>query len=256
MRSRTAEKVPANYLVAKNERLLAVAQGDQLMEYFNCKGCHVIDGQGGLVRDSYLEDDLYKAPPILQQEGWRVQPEWLFGFLRDPSQKLRPWLDIRMPTFPLGDDRRTNLVRAFAARSNVIYPYLSVKVEAPKGKELQEVKAMVNEQLSCFKCHTAGEAPPDQDKASLAPNLELAKYRLRPDWVEAWLRNPQSLQEGTRMPNFFTPDNFDQVMYPNYFGGSQERQIKALRDYVMTLPDTPPGKPQAKVTTRPQKKKR
>jgi hypothetical protein len=88
----------------------------------------------------------------------------------------------------------------------------------------------------------------------LAPNLELAKRRLRPDWVEAWLRNPQALQEGTRMPNFFTPENFSTVMYPKYFGGSQERQIRALRDFVMTLPDTPATKPQA--TAKPPAKKK
>jgi hypothetical protein len=44
-------------------------------------------------------------------------------------------------------------------------------------------------------------------------------------------------------------------MYPKYFGGSQERQIRALRDFVMTLPDTPATKPQA-TAKPPQKKKR
>jgi len=56
------------------------------------------------------------------------------------------------------------------------------------------------------------------------------------------------------MPNFFTPDNFSTVMYPKYFGGSQERQIRALRDFVMTLPDAKTGKPQA--TSKPTAKKK
>ncbi len=57
------------------------------------------------------------------------------------------------------------------------------------------------------------------------------------------------------MPNFFTPDNLSTVMYPKYFGGSQERQIQVLRDYMMTLPDAGAGKPQA-TAKRPPKKKR
>jgi len=246
LKSRYTEKIPYAYLAGRDERRAAIATGDQTIEYYNCKGCHIVDGQGGAIRDIFAEDDIYKAPPLLQQEGWRVQPDWLFSFVEDPSNKLRPWLDVRMPTFPFTDEKATTLVRFFSASANVPYPYVSVRL-SPPAKEVSEAKAMVDEQLKCFKCHTAGAATGEQDPASLAPNLELAKHRLRPDWVEAWLKNPQVLQDGTRMPNFFTPDNFETVMYPNYFGGSQLKQIRALRDFVMTLPDTAASKPQASV---------
>lgn len=255
LKSRYSEKIPYSYLADADERHAAIAHGDQLIDYYNCRGCHVIDFQGGAIRDTYAEDDLWKAPPLLQQEGWRVQPDWMFGFLHDPSGKLRPWLDVRMPTFPLTDAKATTVVQSFSARANVPYPYITAKVPDLSPKNLTEVKAMVYDQLKCFKCHTAGSPSADQDPASLAPNLELAKRRLRPDWVEAWLKNPQALQEGTRMPNFFTPENFSTVMYPKYFGGSQERQIQALRDFVMTLPDTTATKPQA-AAKPPAKKKR
>jgi cytochrome c2 len=253
LKSRYTEKIPSAYLAGRDDRRVAIAAGDQTIEYYNCRGCHVIDGQGGGIRDIFAEDDISKAPPLLQQEGWRVQPDWLFGFLEDPSNKLRPWLDVRMPTFPFTDDKATTLVRSFAANANVPYPYVSIRLPPPTGQELQEVKAMVYDQLNCFKCHTAGKPSKDQDVASLAPNLELAKHRLRPDWVEAWLRNPQALQDGTKMPNFFTPETPEQVMYPKYFGGSQERQIKALRDFVMTLPDINVSKPQAARAAPPRR---
>ncbi len=246
LKSRTAEKVPPSYLLTSNERLTAMAHGEQTVEYYNCKGCHVINGQGGWVRDTYLEDDLAKAPPILQAEGWRVQPDWLFGFLRDPSNKLRPWLEIRMPTFPFADEQATSLVKSFAAHDKVPFPYVSVRVTPPQGAAMDETKAMVAE-LRCYACHTSGEPAPGQDRSSLAPNLQLAKHRLRPDWVAAWLKNPQSLQEGTKMPSFFNPDDFTSAMYPKYFGGSQEKQIEMIRDYIMTLPDGPVSKPQASI---------
>ncbi len=243
LKSRTTDRVPHAFLASKNERLTARAKGEQVIEYYNCKGCHVIDFEGGDIRDTYPEDQLANAPPILQQQGWRVQPEWFFDFLKDPSQRLRPWLDVRMPTFPLSDDNATAIVRGLSAKATLPpdgrpapYPYVSLDSKVLQGKELEEAQALFNE-LRCLSCHTTGELLPGQDRSSAAPNLLLAKKRLRPDWVAAWLTNPQSLQEGTKMPSFFTGDDLSAVMYPNYFGGSQARQIEALRDYVMMLPD-------------------
>ncbi|MGQ0508270.1 MAG: c-type cytochrome [Myxococcaceae bacterium] len=238
LKSRISGEVPLAYRPMADERRLAVAKGDQTIEYFNCRGCHVVDGRGGEIRDIFAEDDIYKAPPLLQQEGWRVQPDWLFAFLQNPANKLRPWLDVRMPTFPLNDERATTLIKGFAASSNVPYPFVSVRVKQMGGAELAEAQALFTE-LKCLSCHTTGELRAGQDPSSAAPNLLVAKHRLRPDWVASWIKNPQSLQEGTRMPSFFTPDDMGTVMYPKYFGGSQERQIEALRNYVMTLNDGP-----------------
>ena len=44
------------------------------------------------------------APPLLTPEGAKVQPDWLYAFLQAPIT-IRPWLDVRMPTFGLDDGR-------------------------------------------------------------------------------------------------------------------------------------------------------
>ncbi len=79
-------------------------QGRNLVQRRNCVGCHIIEGDGGdylkLVADPSL------GPPMLTPEGARVQPDWLYAFLRGPIT-IRPWLDVRMPTFGL-DDRNLN----------------------------------------------------------------------------------------------------------------------------------------------------
>src|SRR5262249_42296719 len=48
----------------------------------------------------YKDDSgaLSALPPPLIREGERVQPEWLFGFLRDPP-RVRPSTILRMPKF-------------------------------------------------------------------------------------------------------------------------------------------------------------
>ena len=240
LKSRTGDKVPAAYLVAKNDSRVAMAQGDQVMEYFNCRGCHVVDGQGGNIRDIFTDDDLFRAPPILQSEGWRVQPGWLFGFLNDPSDKLRPWLDVRMPTFPLGDDRATKVVKGFSATADKPWPYVSVHPAKRAASEMTEAKALFDN-LRCVSCHIVGTMRPDQDPQSAAPNLVRAKTRLRPDWILGWLKNPQALQDGTRMPSFFQADDMSAKPYPNFFGGDQAQQIEALRDYVVSLGEPAPA---------------
>ena len=54
------------------------------------------------------------TPPVLYGEGKKVQGTWLFDFLEEPVA-LRPWLDVRMPTFKMTEDEATVLSRYFAA---------------------------------------------------------------------------------------------------------------------------------------------
>ncbi|MHB8873003.1 MAG: c-type cytochrome [Myxococcaceae bacterium] len=235
LKSRTGDRVPPSYGLARNERITSQAKGEQVIDQYACRNCHLIGGTGGALRDSFRVEDLAKlAPPTLQSQGWRTQPDWLFEFLKDPSLSMRPWLTVRMPTFPLSDAQDTALVRGFAAADDVPYPYVTAEVKPLKGEQLVEASALF-QKLKCMTCHPVGKPAPEADRAALAPNFLLAPKRLRPDWVVAFIKTPQSLQEGTRMPAFFNTDDFEAVMYPQYFGGSQQKQIEVLADYLMTL---------------------
>ena len=98
-------------------------------------------------------------------------------------------------------------------------------------------------ELKCTSCHVIGKLAPNQDPASAAPNFLLAKSRLRPDWILAWLKNPNALLEGTKMPSFW---DFSDEAHPTSpsktFNGDSRMQIDALRDYLMHLePKMVPG---------------
>jgi hypothetical protein len=86
--------------------------------------------------------------------------------------------------------------------------------------------------LKCQQCHVLGAIPRDQPAANLAPDLRIAHERLQPEWVLAWLRHPDAILPGTRMPTFW-PE------YPKSFYAPLDRnadaQIRALRDHVMNL---------------------
>jgi mono/diheme cytochrome c family protein len=53
-------------------------------------------------------------PPPLVREGERVQPQWLYKFLRDPFA-VRPWTVLRMPRFNMSEDEARTLVDYFGA---------------------------------------------------------------------------------------------------------------------------------------------
>ena len=79
----------------------------------------------------------------------------------------------------------------------------------------------------------------------LAPDLTLAKKRLKPDWVVEWIKNPEALQPGTLMPGFF-PEG--QSPAPDILGGDSSKQIEAIRDYLFGY-ETTPAEPKAAETS-------
>ncbi|MDG6027879.1 MAG: c-type cytochrome [Candidatus Brocadia sp.] len=179
------------------------------------------------------------VPPLLHGEGKKVQPEWLFGFLKEPFD-LRPWLDIKMPTFSLPVEEATGLARFFAERENETYPfeyifetkkeYLAAKEAMSPGYLLAAKRLFESKDINCILCHVKGEKMPEGDKTGWAPDLMLAKRRLKPVWIKRWLLDPQSIQPGTKMPKFFREGEFQ-----DYIPGTPEEQAEAMKDYLMNL---------------------
>ncbi len=174
----------------------------QVYERYKCYACHRFNGYGGTLA------------PDLSFEGSRAQKKWIAEFLKNP-QTIRPTLTLRMPQFNMSDKDA-----AIAAE------YLSLAVQNPDvdpdsvvtrqftpamvslGKQLYEVK------YQCQSCHTIGGTG-----GYVGPNLNNAGNWLTPAWIEAWLRNPQSLQADTIEPR----RNFT------------VEEIHALTAYLLTL---------------------
>jgi mono/diheme cytochrome c family protein len=211
-----------------------LVSGRTLVHRRNCVGCHVIEGSGGdyvkLVADSSL------GPPMLTPEGARVEPEWLYAFLRSPIS-IRPWLSVRMPTFGLDDTNLNGVIRYFGSISNTIGPFQTHQI-VPAANQLAAGKQLFD-LLRCQQCHVLGTIPKDQPTANLAPDLRMASDRLNPDWIEEWLKKPSDILPGTRMPAFWP--EYPKSFYP-HLGGNAEAQIRAIRDYLLTLRGGPSPK--------------
>jgi len=184
-----------------------IAEGWWLVKQYNCVGCHQVQNQGGTIRSmpGYAGAKQAFAPPILNGEGTRVQPNWVADFLRNPYT-LRPWLAVRMPTFHLTDSEATKIARFFSALNGHKTPYIAPHYAELDAEKKEQAANMIT-QLGCFKCHVTNETDvnslPEDEKAGLAPNLVLTRTRLKPSWVLRWLQDPQGMMPGTKMPTFF-----------------------------------------------------
>jgi mono/diheme cytochrome c family protein len=187
--------------------------GRTLVAYYNCQGCHRLEGNGGAIIQHLARATL--APPSLEGEGARVQPSWLVGFLQRPSV-LRPWFSIRMPDYGLSQQEATVLTRYLAALAD-----LSNADEPIPGASPAEVTRGLQRfaSLQCIQCHAASadaKPPPGIDPADLAIDLGLAKKRLRPSWIPRFIARPKTVAgEQSRMPAiFYTADGAPKVDDP------------------------------------------
>jgi mono/diheme cytochrome c family protein len=233
--SRTEQRIPNKYLAAHGAQTENIVNGQRLVQYYNCVGCHSIEGKGGYIRALYTDNPTF-APPILNGEGAKVQPDWFYGFLKKPIQ-LRPWLQLRMPTFGLSDEEVNTAVDYFAALAKLEVPYVYVdRSKIPLEYIAAGKTLMSGDYFACFSCHQQGDQKPEGPPEGWAPDLALAKHRLMPEWIIRWIHDPQKLMPGTKMPSFY-PGGPDDILE-----GNEDRQIEAIRDYLMVL-----GEPEEQV---------
>jgi mono/diheme cytochrome c family protein len=221
-------KVGHRYQADQGLRTQQVVEGRRLMQQYNCVGCHEIEKRGGFIR-KYYQENVALAPPPLTRQGEKVQSQWFFGFLKAPIP-LRPWLDVRMPTFGFSDDHATQLVNYFNGLSKVEQPYAYIDDKKILAEHIDAAKILISKDyFNCFSCHMQGAKTPEGPKEGWAPDLTMARQRLNPNWILKWLKDPQKVQPGTKMPSFY-PGGPDNVL-----GGKEDLQIEALRDYLMSI---------------------
>jgi cytochrome c2 len=243
----TKERIP----LAAQRRLdgdeQAAEAGWRLVREYNCRGCHQVGETGGSIQ-AVIKDQLESAggdvlqagalsPPMLYNagskigQGSRTHTPWLHDFLKDPSEEVRPWLEVRMPSFDFTEQQLNTLTRYFAALDRVPYPYEPEPVITPvmvaTGKDLFD-------RWQCVRCHVVAGKLPDQDPVNMAPDLAKVPDRLRADWLTQWLKEPSRIQPGTRMPASFPEDPAENA-FPEILGGDQMKQIEAVRAYRLTL---------------------
>ena len=131
------DEIPSTKLPARSERNMAIESGEKLIRQYNCQGCHSIDGDGGAIQPTVaswlreIADEatsetgycLSFAPPMLDTEGRKVQPDWLLNFFKNPTM-IRPNLAVRMPTYKMmSDDNWNTIIKYFQLKDGQTLSY-------------------------------------------------------------------------------------------------------------------------------------
>jgi len=128
-------------------------------------------------------------------------------------------------------------VRFFQALARQPFPYIPEEIPVLTTKETEMARSLFSSTAApCLKCHATGD--PAHDRIATAPNFLQARGRLKPDWMERWIIDPQAIsrappcfrpvQEGERPLGFLRSDS---VLVPGY----DKDQTKLLVDYILQL---------------------
>jgi cytochrome c551/c552/transcription termination factor NusB len=240
--------LPVTYQYKPLDYRKDIQEGWWVVRKYNCMGCHqLIPGQKtSLMTLARYQDAQEQLPPKLLTEGARVDPQWLLHFLTNPSLSdtdtnrngIRSYLQVRMPTFSFSENELGKLVRFFQALSRQPFPYIPEQRPMLTAKEADMARSLFSSPAApCLKCHATGD--PAHDRTATAPNFLQAKGRLKPDWVERWIIDPQAISPGTSMPSgLFKRENNRWTFSgptPSSFNGYDKDHTKLLVEYIFQL---------------------
>ncbi len=242
--------LPASYQYRPLDYRRDIQEGWWVVKKYNCMGCHqLLPGQKtSLMAMARYQgpDGQEQLPPKLLTEGARVEPQWLLHFLTNPALNttdinrngVRPYLQVRMPTFSFSENELGKLVRFFQALARQPFPYIPDETPVLTAKETEMARSLFSSPAApCLKCHATGD--PAHDRTATAPNFLQAKGRLKADWVERWIIDPQAISPGTSMPSgLFKRENKRWVFAgptPSSFQGYDKDHTKLLVDYILQL---------------------
>jgi len=240
--------LPISYQYKPLDYRRDIQEGWWIVRKYNCMGCHqLIPGQKtSLMALPRYQEAQEQLPPKLLTEGARVDPQWLLRFLANPSLSdndtnrngIRPYLQVRMPTFSFSENELGKLVRFFQALSQQPFPYIPEQRPMLTAQETNMARSLFSSPAApCLKCHATGD--PTHDRTATAPNFLQAKGRLKPDWVERWIIDPQAISPGTSMPSgLFKRENNRWTFSgptPASFKGYDKDHTKLLVEYIFQL---------------------
>lgn len=189
-------------------------RGRALLARLNCVGCHRLQG---IELPAMLGPDLTNI-------GTKVSREWIYKWLKEPStltdssgnmteDGYDTSQELRMPHFRL-DEKELRALSGYLStlKKRPIKPYqLDPRVVAAweKRPDLVDHGELRFRQMFCTTCHSLAVTRAGQTEligGDIGPELTKVGSKVNPDWLVAWLRNPQSYLPNSEMPRYHWSD--------------------------------------------------
>jgi mono/diheme cytochrome c family protein len=155
-----------------------LSKGKSLFIKLGCHGCHLADG--------YAQEP--KVGPRLYRVGSKVDPSWLFRWIKKPKGYLPK---TRMPDFGFSDEDALAATAYLldASEKNYRLPASYESGDPDKGKKLFE-------SVGCQGCHEL-----NGKGESFGPDLSRIGNKVNADWLVTWISHPHTYNEKSRMPD-------------------------------------------------------
>lgn len=203
---------PANSKVPTGETLLAVN---------HCTSCHARGTRPGIAAQfsdlSRMQPELSPltpalTPPALNSVGDKLSRDSIDAVLQGKSQKLRPWLKVRMPRYAHSAEERASLI-SYLAATDQIPAELEKSHAAPRADTIAQdellatgARLLTSEGFGCTSCHQIGKSiPKPSSLAAQGTNLSMVGQRLKKSWFQRWVRNPARFVPRMEMPSIQIP---------------------------------------------------
>ena len=182
--------------------------GRQLLVKYNCIACHQLQD---IERPAMLGPDLTSV-------GTKVTREWIYKWLKDPRTLTDAdgkvtvdgvYTEPRMPRFQLTDLEMRSLSAFLSTqRAKALEPSRinrGVNANAAKTAEAVEQGQVRFNEMFCVTCHALAVDRGGETTligGDIGPELTKVGSKVRPEWLVAWLRDPQNYLKHTRMPQY------------------------------------------------------
>jgi len=162
-----------------------LAEGRRLVVESGCVACHDIPG---------FETVSFRGP-ALDSLGYKVRPEWLEAWLKDPKSTLA---NSRMGNFRLSPAEISSL-RALLLSQKTLAPLEPSGVDWKKA-DTEKGRALFGE-LRCVSCHAVNGRG-----GTMGPELTRIGDKVRRDWLFGYLKDPHREQPETAMLQYRLTD--------------------------------------------------
>ncbi len=152
--------------------------------------------------------------PDLTDVGLKVRREWIYKWLRDPRTITDADGNVivngvarqpRMPKFQLSELELRALSAYLSSQHTKKLKADRVSMVIAKTGEAADQGQIIFNQMFCVTCHAIAVERGGETKligGDIGPELTKVGSKVTPEWLVAWLRNPQGYLEHTRMPQY------------------------------------------------------
>jgi mono/diheme cytochrome c family protein len=197
----------------------------------NCLACHQRHRVGGLTLENLeslrkfekAENAEAVMPPALTQVGYKLKLPWLREVLLN-QRRIRPWMALHMPQF--ANVHLEQLAEALTAADG-IRPEDAEPGLPFNAQHVTDGRKLVGKAgFSCISCHDiAGNV----SSGTRGPDMATVPQRIRREWYERWMWDPQRMAAGTRMPTVHVDGTSGQR---EILAGRLDEQVAAMWQYL------------------------